>query len=158
MRERVRARESARVLTRHPTTRDSADVYILARRDQRGRRFGFVCMSKVVDVKDMERKLDHIWLDSYHLKVVAGNNNAIVNGISVANEFNKTAVAKKKEATEEIRKEGIKPNDLEAVPETRPYGSSLLVQSEGMAVRRYTSKNKLVLQFSPIDEEVAWLK
>ncbi|GKV46559.1 hypothetical protein SLEP1_g53532 [Rubroshorea leprosula] len=51
-----------------------ADVFILARRDWRGRHFGFVCMSEVSEVKDMEQKLNQIWLGSYHLKVkLAGN-------------------------------------------------------------------------------------
>ncbi|GKV09841.1 hypothetical protein SLEP1_g21281 [Rubroshorea leprosula] len=46
-----------------------ADVYIPARRDRRGRRFGFVRMSEVSNVTEMERKLNQIWLGSYHLKV-----------------------------------------------------------------------------------------
>ncbi|GKV09905.1 hypothetical protein SLEP1_g21338 [Rubroshorea leprosula] len=120
MRERFRERESARVWTRRPATRDSgnglrrwlpgfgkqylgqatsfffydfpkesfakdlwfcfwsygkvADVYIPARWDRRGCRFGFVRMSEVSDVTDMERKLNEIWLGSYHLKVKVADN------------------------------------------------------------------------------------
>ncbi|GLU21016.1 hypothetical protein SLE2022_371820 [Rubroshorea leprosula] len=51
-----------------------ADVYVPARRDRRGRRFGFVRMSEVSDVTDMERKLNQIWLGSYHLKVKLADN------------------------------------------------------------------------------------
>ncbi|GLT58938.1 hypothetical protein SLA2020_317930 [Shorea laevis] len=51
-----------------------ADVYIPVRQDRRGRRFGFVRMSEVLDVKDIERKLNQIWLGSYHLQVKLADN------------------------------------------------------------------------------------
>ncbi|GLT79034.1 hypothetical protein SLA2020_505440 [Shorea laevis] len=51
-----------------------ADVYIPARRDRRGRRFGFVRMLNISNIKDMERKLNQIKLDSYHLKVKIAEN------------------------------------------------------------------------------------
>ncbi|GLT98876.1 hypothetical protein SLE2022_163510 [Rubroshorea leprosula] len=50
------------------------DVYIPTRRDRRGRRFGFVRMSGAFDVKDMERRLNQIWLDYYRLKVKLAEN------------------------------------------------------------------------------------
>ncbi|GKV41325.1 hypothetical protein SLEP1_g48872 [Rubroshorea leprosula] len=51
-----------------------ADVYIPARRDRRGRWFGFVRMLNVSNVKEMERKLNQIKIDSYHLKVKLAEN------------------------------------------------------------------------------------
>ncbi|GLT67251.1 hypothetical protein SLA2020_395720 [Shorea laevis] len=51
-----------------------ANDYIPKKRDRRGHRFGFVRMSEVSDSKDMERKLNQIWLDSYHLKVKLAEN------------------------------------------------------------------------------------
>ncbi|GKV41009.1 hypothetical protein SLEP1_g48590 [Rubroshorea leprosula] len=50
------------------------DVFIPTRRDRRGRQFGFVRMSSAFDVKDMERRLNQIWLDSYCLKVKLAEN------------------------------------------------------------------------------------
>ncbi|GLU17751.1 hypothetical protein SLE2022_341070 [Rubroshorea leprosula] len=50
------------------------DVYIPTRRDRRGRRFGFARMAGAFDVKDMERRLNQIWLDSYRLKVKVAEN------------------------------------------------------------------------------------
>ncbi|GLT49851.1 hypothetical protein SLA2020_233790 [Shorea laevis] len=51
-----------------------ADVYIPIRRDRRDRRFGFVRMLNISNVKDMERKLNQIMLDSYYLKVKLAEN------------------------------------------------------------------------------------
>ncbi|GKV24793.1 hypothetical protein SLEP1_g34360 [Rubroshorea leprosula] len=51
-----------------------ADVYIPAKRDRRGRRFGFVRMLNVSNVREMERKLNQIKIHSYHLKVKLAEN------------------------------------------------------------------------------------
>ncbi|GKV06866.1 hypothetical protein SLEP1_g18688 [Rubroshorea leprosula] len=57
--------------------RKVADVYIPTCRDRRGRRFGFVRMVGISDVKDMEGKLNQIWLDSYQLKAKGKNGKEI---------------------------------------------------------------------------------
>ncbi|GLU07994.1 hypothetical protein SLE2022_249290 [Rubroshorea leprosula] len=51
-----------------------ADVYIPAKRDRRGRRFGFVRMLNVSNVREMERKLNQIKIDSYYLNVKLAEN------------------------------------------------------------------------------------
>ncbi|GKU89268.1 hypothetical protein SLEP1_g3431 [Rubroshorea leprosula] len=81
---RERERESARVRARGPFSKGSVVLFLViwegggcvypTRRDQRGRRFGFARMAGAFDVKDMERRLNQIWLDSYRLKVKVAEN------------------------------------------------------------------------------------
>ncbi|GLU01785.1 hypothetical protein SLE2022_190690 [Rubroshorea leprosula] len=176
-----------------------ADVYIPARRDRRGRRFGFVRMSEVSNVTEMERKLNQIWLGSYHLKVkvadsmkrgkegsmvrhkaqiekkwikrdnkvnpkvtyaqvVAGNMAEVGDRNSSANDLRQVSALKENEATgKRIAEDGIKSKVSEVEPETRHDGSSQTV-SFGRATKRCLSKPDLVLNFSPTEEEGAWLK
>ncbi|GKV18280.1 hypothetical protein SLEP1_g28685 [Rubroshorea leprosula] len=130
-------------------------------------------MSEVSDVTDIERKLNQIWLGSYHLKVklvdnmkrgkegtmvVAGNMVAIEDGNFSAHDLKQVSVLKEKEPTRKrIVEDGIKSKDSEVVPETRHEGSSQTV-SIGRAATRCLSKPELVLNFSPTEEEGAWLK
>ncbi|GKV13733.1 hypothetical protein SLEP1_g24717 [Rubroshorea leprosula] len=46
-----------------------ADVFVLGKRDRWGKRFGFVRMEGVKDVKQVEERLNRIWLGSYKLRV-----------------------------------------------------------------------------------------
>ncbi|GKU94616.1 hypothetical protein SLEP1_g8080 [Rubroshorea leprosula] len=46
-----------------------ADVFVPGKRDRRGKRFGFVRMEGVQDVKQVEEKLNRIWIGSYKLRV-----------------------------------------------------------------------------------------
>ncbi|GLT95902.1 hypothetical protein SLE2022_135570 [Rubroshorea leprosula] len=161
-------------------------MYILARRDWRGCQFGFVCMLNVSNVKDMERRLNQIKLDSYHLKVklaenmkkgrevtllgqhkqlekqwirrdskvtpgktyaqvVARNTGALEEGKSSTNGVKQVVAKKGKEAMEDVGEEGLRLRELEVVPETLP---------EKVTV----PETERVLDFTPKDEEVAWLK
>ncbi|GKV46638.1 hypothetical protein SLEP1_g53612 [Rubroshorea leprosula] len=45
------------------------DVFVPGKRDRRGKRFGFVRMEGVQDVKQVEEKLNRIWIGSYKLRV-----------------------------------------------------------------------------------------
>ncbi|GKV01451.1 hypothetical protein SLEP1_g14002 [Rubroshorea leprosula] len=164
-----------------------ADVYIPARRDRRGRRYGFVRMSEVSDAKDMEQKLNQIWLGSYRLKVklagtmkrervesarnsnrqvekkwirreskvtpgrtyaqvVAGSMVAPEEGMSSNKDVRQDELTKGKEPVEDVV--------LEQIPER----STAPVISAGRVEERYSPKTDLVLEFTPKDEEVAWLK
>ncbi|GKV22565.1 hypothetical protein SLEP1_g32427 [Rubroshorea leprosula] len=123
-----------------------ADVFIPARRDRRGGHFGFVHMSEVSNVKDMEHKLNQIWLGSYHLKVVAGNVVASEEGVSSNNDVRQVEITK-----------GMEPV-VDVVPETIPERNTVPLTSEGRVEERSSPKTDLVLEFTPNDEEVAWLK
>ncbi|GKV50261.1 hypothetical protein SLEP1_g56973 [Rubroshorea leprosula] len=45
------------------------DVYLPTKRDKRGKRFGFVRLTGVKDVIQMERRLNEIWIGSYKMRV-----------------------------------------------------------------------------------------
>ncbi|GKV32441.1 hypothetical protein SLEP1_g41050 [Rubroshorea leprosula] len=107
-------------------------------------------MLEVSDVKDMERKLNQIRLDYYHLKV-----KLVVN----MKRGKEVAVEKGKDAIEDvIAKEGIRLKELEVAPETILEMITMPLMPEGMVEERLSLKTDLLLKFTPKDNEVAWLK
>ncbi|GLT76721.1 hypothetical protein SLA2020_483640 [Shorea laevis] len=50
------------------------DVFLPARRDKWGKRFGFVRMAGVQEIPNMERRLNEIWFNSYKLRVKLADN------------------------------------------------------------------------------------
>ncbi|GKV07275.1 hypothetical protein SLEP1_g19071 [Rubroshorea leprosula] len=156
-------------------------------------------MSEVSNVIEMERKLNQIWLGSYHLKVkvagsmkrgkegsmvrhkaqiekkwikrdnkvnpkvtyaqvVAGNMAEVEDRNSSANDVRHVSTSKENESIgKRIAKDGIKAKVSEVVPESRHDGSMKTV-SFGRDAMRCLSKSDLVLNFSPTEEEGAWLK
>ncbi|GLT95391.1 hypothetical protein SLE2022_130750 [Rubroshorea leprosula] len=164
-----------------------ADVFIPARRDRRGRRFGFVRMAEVSDAKDMEHRLNQIWLGSYHLKVKLAGNMKRERGVFATNQnrqVEKKWIRRERKVTPEVTyaqvvagnvvasEEGMSSNNdvrqvestkgmesvVEVVQETIPERSTVPLISDGRVEERFSSKTDLVLEFSPNDEEVAWLK
>ena len=53
---------------------DVGDVYIARKRLANGMRFGFVRYKNLYNVKEMERKLNEIWIGMYKLKAFLANN------------------------------------------------------------------------------------
>ncbi|GKV49618.1 hypothetical protein SLEP1_g56359 [Rubroshorea leprosula] len=49
------------------------DVYLPSKRDKRGKRYGFVRLTGVKDVIQMERRLNEIWIGSYKIRVKIAN-------------------------------------------------------------------------------------
>ncbi|GKV40806.1 hypothetical protein SLEP1_g48407 [Rubroshorea leprosula] len=179
-----------------------ADVYILERRDRRGHHFGFVQMSEVSNTKDMERKLNQIWLDSYRLKVklvenmksgregmsrgrqqkqttaqwirrdrkvspgiayaqiVAGKIKASDEGESMNHILEQVAVQKVPEKkVDGLEKKGAMSKESAVLPVSIPDQASTSTANDAIA-KTYVPKEshpKLVLQFSPREDEVAWL-
>ncbi|GLU00004.1 hypothetical protein SLE2022_174020 [Rubroshorea leprosula] len=176
-----------------------ADVYIPERRDRRGRRFGFVRMAEVSDAKDMERKLNQIWLDSYRLKVKLAENmksererifrgsqqkqtteqwirrdRKVSPGLTYAQIVTgKIMASDEGEAMTQVLEQAV----VQKVPEKRVAGleqtgalskewavipMSIPVQASTSTASDANAKNyvpkELVLQFSPREDEVAWLK
>ncbi|GKV02903.1 hypothetical protein SLEP1_g15281 [Rubroshorea leprosula] len=164
-----------------------ADVYIPDMRDRKGRRFGFVRMAEVFDAKDMERKLNQIWLDSYRLKVkLAENMKSGKEGMARGRQQKQTEaqwvrrdrkvspeityaqiVAGKTKAYYEgeslnhvlgkkvagLETKGAMSKDLAVIPISIPDQASTSVND----ANTYAPK-ELVLQFSPREDEVAWLR
>ncbi|GKV21745.1 hypothetical protein SLEP1_g31697 [Rubroshorea leprosula] len=176
-----------------------ADVYIPERRDRRGRRFGFVRMAEVSDVRDMERKLNQIWLGSYRLKVkLAKNMKSEREGIYRGNQQNQTTaqwlrrdkkvspgltyaqiVTGKILASDEgeamtqvleqavvqkvpekrvagLEQTGALSKEWAVIPVSIPVQASTSTESDANA-KAYVPE-ELVLQFSPREDEIAWLK
>ncbi|GKV46286.1 hypothetical protein SLEP1_g53278 [Rubroshorea leprosula] len=198
-------RGSARVKARFPAAKDSADrlvkdmwfcfwsfgkvvdVYIPTRRDWRGRRFGFVRMTEVSDAKDMEQKLNQIWLGSYHLKVKLAGNMKREREVSARNpnrQFEKKWIRRESKVTpgmtyahvvagnvvaseegmssnKDVRQDEItkgKEQVEDVVLEKIPKRSTAPVISAGRLEEKSSPRMDLVLEFTPKDEEVAWLK
>ncbi|GKV41324.1 hypothetical protein SLEP1_g48872 [Rubroshorea leprosula] len=124
-----------------------ADVYIPARRDRRGRWFGFVRMLNVSNVKEMERKLNQIKIDSYHLKVKLAEN--------MKRGREGTLLGQQKSLEKQwIRRDSkVTPGKTYA----QVVAGNMGALEEGKSSTNGV-KNEAVLNFIPKDEEVAWLK
>ncbi|GKV45295.1 hypothetical protein SLEP1_g52400 [Rubroshorea leprosula] len=191
-------RRSARVKVRFPVAKDSGsglkrqfsgsqDVFTPARRDRKGRRFGFVRMSKVSDAKDLEQKLNQIWLGSYRLKVKLAETikrERVVSARNPNRQFEKKWIRRESKVTSGMTyaqvvagnmvtpeewmssNKDVKQDELtkgkepveDVVLEKIPEKSTAPVISAGRVEERYSPKIDLVLEFTPKDEEVAWLK
>ncbi|GKV51403.1 hypothetical protein SLEP1_g58065 [Rubroshorea leprosula] len=185
---RARAREGAGFRVRFSTARDSGKGFsrqlpgygrqfigrmcILREEGTREAVVGLVLfrMSEVSNVFDKERKLNQIWIDSYRLKVklaenvkrgevVAGKLVAIEEGHSSNNDLRQSDMKKGSMAIEIMPdKEDVQLLEADVVPVNiadRVVEPSTEKDTE--VVRLHSSPN-LVLQFSPTEEEVAWLK
>ncbi|GKV29704.1 hypothetical protein SLEP1_g38608 [Rubroshorea leprosula] len=155
--------------------RKVVDVYIPARRDKRGRRFAFVRMCEISNVFDMERKLNHICIDSYRLKVKLADNvkrgkEVQLGGKNKQQEKQWFRVDRKVSpgviyaqkgsmAIEIVRdKEDVLLLDADVVPVNIADRVVEPSTEKDTEVVRLHSSPHLVLQFSPTEEEVAWLK
>lgn len=116
------------------------DVYVPSRRDRYGRRFGFVRFVKGGDLFDLERRLQHIWIGTYKLRV-------------------RLSVSKQEVKEEEATKEGSwrmtknKSFSNKAVPEVT-YAAA--VTGRGPTRKQTWQPKKVDLTRSSGDDGVQW--
>ncbi|GLT52597.1 hypothetical protein SLA2020_259290 [Shorea laevis] len=93
-----------------------------------------------------------------YAQAVADNSGAIVDGQSSNNGDRQLVVKKGKEALANVDAiEGLPSKDSAAVPEKSPENITVPLLTEGIVGAKSSLHNDLVLEFTPKDEEVAWL-
>ncbi|GLU15451.1 hypothetical protein SLE2022_319410 [Rubroshorea leprosula] len=146
------------------------DVYLPSKRDRRGKRYGFVRLTGVKDVIQMERRLNEIWIGSYKMRVKIAKDRQRkeskprkVQGVFKANgstcsmyrlvqpghSYAQAVKGQGKRTDNEL--EQLQEKVYEAVPEKEGVKAGMQENSE-------VGKTEETIEFTPTGEELQWLE
>ncbi|GLT34095.1 hypothetical protein SLA2020_086370 [Shorea laevis] len=151
------------------------DVFVPGKRDKWGKRFGFVRMEGVQDVKQLEERLNRIWLGSYKLRVkiatdrgqqrMGTQRNAgmkvnireqrfVQPGRSYA-QATGAALAPSKQVGGQERVETV---DRVSINQVMPANLGVSSSDDKVGGDRVENHREEIIEFSPLNEEKQWLE
>ncbi|GKV15204.1 hypothetical protein SLEP1_g26006 [Rubroshorea leprosula] len=146
------------------------DVYLPSKRDRRGKRYGFVRLTGVKDVIQMERRLNEIWIGSYKMRVKIANDrqrkepkSKKVQGVFKAKGSACSMyrlVQPGHSYAQAVKGQGIRTDNVLEQLQEKVYEA---VQEKegvkaGMQENSEVEKTEETIEFNPTGEELQWLE